>query len=1427
MTDRFPTIRTEGSILPADLLQRVAASDKSLAGLTPADYHLLDGEKLNEATNRSWNRLLGVWGTFQKAVEKLPTGDIGTSVTRDRWLLPLWQELGYGRLAPVAPVVIDDKTYPVSHGWQHTAIHLVGCRADLDSRSKAKNGSSQPSPHSLVQELINRSERHLWAFVTNGFKLRILRDNNRLTRQAYVEFDLQAMFEGKVYADFALLWRLCHQSRVEAEKPHECRLEQWSKAAQEQGLRVLDQLRGGVEKTIAAFGRGFLACPANNTLRDKLRAGNLDAQDYYRQLLRLVYRLLFLFVAEDRDLLFDPNVALSLRDRKAERPNGVDDTDDVHATHDPSRAPGNPLAEREGYGDAARERYTRFYSTSRLRRLAERLRGTQHIDLYQVLSVVMTKLGTTGCPELALPALGGFLFSADALPDLQGCQLANVDLLEAVRALALTNDGHALRPVDYRNLGSEELGSVYESLLELHPVLNAEAATFELSTASGHERKTTGTYYTPTSLITCLLDSALDPVLDEAVKQPDPERALMNLKVCDLACGSGHFLIAAAHRIAKRLAFVRTGEEEPVPEALRHALRDVIGHCIYGVDINPMAVELCKVALWMEALEPGKPLSFLDHHIQCGNSLLGTTPALLARGIPDDAFTAIEGDVKPRVAELKKQNKREREDYLNRQGYLFDPPMKLGNMAADFARLNSAPDGTLADVAAIQDRYAQLVRGNDYQFGRLLADTWCAAFVWKKDDSADGKLCPTERDFRKVETHAATGLLPHVRAEVERLSRKFQFFHWHLAFPDVFRLPANGETPDNEHTGWNGGFDAVLGNPPWVRQEFLKPVKQLLQMFESFTSTVDSSVLFLERAVETTAIGKRIGLLTPNKWFRIEYGELLRKMLRERTRARLLVDFGHSKNLFVGADTFPAAVVLEPVAQRIADDEGFRFVQAHDSDRKTESLEGLVQKHAVLIPHSQLRPDRWELEDFRVSELLSRLRSTGRSLAATVGRAPLYGLKSGFNAAFYIDTATRDGLVSGDPKCESLIKKFLRGRDIERWLCRWENQWHIVVPSSHNVAWPWSSCSDESEAEEVFRETFPSVHGHLKQYEKELRNRDDQGRFWWELRACDYYDLFDSSKILIQTIVYKSQFCVDLEHYVLNNTVVMLPSDDLFLLAILNSRTMWWILSRVMAPRKDQGLCFYVEALSDLPIPNADEDLKSRIRDAARQLIEISRQDSAPASVLLALEQQVNNLVDDAYCLTADERRLLAEFLPARDPLVVLEEQVVAERQNIGETLSPPDSLVTQLKPSPKQLEQGERVLLLKLILEQSNQPLDRDALELRIVLALTTTAHQRIASQQPVSPASTQPSEVKNYWPGLDRQLAALVKNDVIGVETRAGQQLFTLKDRLGLDSTLADKYRPLVIDALRWSGRLKDQRELALFLTEADCEELETVLG
>ncbi|SRR6266540_1701809 len=669
----FTTIRAEGFILPADLLQRINERDAQLKGLTPDDYHLAGGLKLNEAINQSWNRMQGAWAVFQNALEKLTLNDTGTTVTREKWLLPFFQELGFGRLPAAKSIEIESKSYPISHLWQQTPIHLVSARVDLDSRTAGVAGASRVSPHGLAQELLNRSETHLWGFVSNGLRLRILRDNVSLTRQAYVEFDLEAMMNGEQFPDFMMLWLLCHESRVNAEKPQDCWLENWSKAAHEQGTRALDQLRNGVEEAIKALGRGFLAHPANQTLLGLLRKGELDKQDYYRQLLRLVYRLLFLFVAEDRELLFAP-----------------------------------------GADEKARERYTRFYSVSRLRRLAERRLGARHSDLYYGLRLVMQKLGNGGCAELGLPALGSFLFSDKALADLDSCELANQELLEAVRVLAFITDGHGRRTVDYKNLRSEELGSVYESLLEQHPVINAEARQFNLASASGNERKTTGSYYTPDSLVQRLLDSALDPVVAEALKRPDPEQAILSLKVCDPACGSGHFLIAAAHRLARHLASVRTGDGEPAPEAVRTALRDVIGHCIYGVDINPMAVELCKVSLWMEALEPGKPLSFLEHRIQCGNSLIGATPALLKKCIPDEAFKPIEGDDKATCAEYRRYNKQFRE---SGQRNIFESEIKLGALAESVLSLEDIDDSTIEGVREKQRRWEELVRSNDYLCG--------------------------------------------------------------------------------------------------------------------------------------------------------------------------------------------------------------------------------------------------------------------------------------------------------------------------------------------------------------------------------------------------------------------------------------------------------------------------------------------------------------------------------------------------------------------------------------------------------------------------------------------------------------------------------------------------------------------------------------
>lgn len=773
----FVAVRVEGGLLSADLLASLADPRGDLPGLRPDDYHLLPGTRLGDEIARSWSRLADAWQEFAERRAALSDSDQATELTRERWLLPLFAELGYGRLQPASPVTVTTDRYLVSHRWGSVPVHLVGSGVSLDHRVAGVRGTAGSSPYGLVQQLLNRSEEMLWGLVSNGLQLRILRDDASLTRQSFVEFDVERIFADEAYTDFVALWLACHQSRVEGD-PATCWLERWQHEADVRGTRVLDALRDGVESAIVALGRGFLSHPANQALGDDLRAGRIDRREYFSQLLRLVYRLLFLLVAEDRDLLHPP-----------------------------------------GTPDDVRGRYARWYGVGRLRDMADRHRGGPHADLWQGLGRVLRSLGgeipdDPVLPALGLPWLGSFLWSGGATPALDGARLANRDLLAAVRALAFTATGSVRRAVDFRNLGAEELGSVYESLLELHPELDVATHAFDLGTAAGHERKTTGSFYTPGSLVATLLDSALDPVMDEAVRSDDPEGALLGLRILDPACGSGHFLVAAAHRLARRLASVRTGDLEPAPEAVRHALREVVGHCLFGVDVHPMAVELCKVGLWMEALEPGLPLAFLDGHVVCGNSLLGTTPALLDAGIPDDACKVLEGDDREVAASWRQANRQERKGGQRALALSTPTEQELTDLRRQAETVEGIPDDERATLLLKERRWADYQGSAELRRLELAASAWCAAFVAPK---VPGAPRLTTAFLRQVQDLSPSEVDGHAMSEVRGLAHDYAFFHFHLAFPQVLRVPEPGEPVGP--CGWaaSGGFDVVLGNPPWEK----------------------------------------------------------------------------------------------------------------------------------------------------------------------------------------------------------------------------------------------------------------------------------------------------------------------------------------------------------------------------------------------------------------------------------------------------------------------------------------------------------------------------------------------------------------------------------------------------------------------------------
>ena len=381
---------------------------------------------------------------------------------------------------------------------------------------------------------------------------------------------------------------------------------------------------------------------------------------------------------------------------------------------------------------------------------------------------------------------------------------SRVQLLEAIRSLCYFHSDRSLTRVNYRDMDTEELGSIYESLLELHPEIDVETTpwTFRFigeernAKAKGSERKLTGSYYTPPSLVQELIKSALEPVLKQTVTErpENPKSAILDLKILDPACGSGHFLLAAARRMAVEIARIESGSSNSADEILRqHALREVVQHCIYGVDRNPLAVELCKAALWIETVEPGKPLTFLDSHIQLGNSLVGIMdPSIMANGIPKEAYNPLPGDDKSVCRILKKRNSQASDSV---QGHLFDE-----NNLAEVTSLTDfdlMPEDMLEDVERKGTTWKHIQLNDIYRKEKVCADMFVGVFLIQKDTRTIEDV-PITQDLNSL--RIGLGIRSRVEAAVTKLANQHLFFHWHLAFADIMQ---------------RGGFDVVLGNPPW------------------------------------------------------------------------------------------------------------------------------------------------------------------------------------------------------------------------------------------------------------------------------------------------------------------------------------------------------------------------------------------------------------------------------------------------------------------------------------------------------------------------------------------------------------------------------------------------------------------------------------
>jgi hypothetical protein len=689
-----------------------------------------------------------------------------------------------------------------------------------------------------------------WCLLFDGRRLRIV-DATRLYARRSVEFDLDLVADDR--RTFAAFWRVCEASRVTAGADDGGSLRALVAASDRHAAGVCRSLRDGVltastDVLRALIGRRTTRAPAtpseamsrfSRTPDDARSSGTLEGA--LEQALTIVYRLLFLLFAEARAL--------------------------VPLWH--------PI-------------YRESYSVESLRDAAERL--PHPVGLWDALRAI-ARLAHAGCRagDLRVTAFNGRLFAPARTPLAERRDLDDDAARRAVVALSTrpAADRAGRERIDYRDLGVEQLGAVYETLLDYEP--RAQGRSVTLQSGSG-VRKETGTFYTPQPIADYLVRRTLEPL----VRDLPPDR-ILQLRIVDPAMGSGAFLVAACRFLASayEAALVRAGACHPsdVDEPERAAFRRAIAErCLYGVDLNPMAVQLARLSLWLATLAADRPLSFLDHRLQVGDSLLGTW-----------------------LSHLRRPPGRRRHDRHSPLPLFGDEAVSVALREALPIRfsLEATPNDTVDQVrdkeralARLTARHAALSRW------KRVAHLWCAAWLSPPDRTAPASAFAPLSDTALAGRGALSdGIAQRYLDAADETGAARRLFHWELEFPEVF-FDRDGRRLAR------AGFDAAIGNPPWdmIRADAGEAgmrARARASMAPALRFTRDSGVytaqsaghanryqLFAERAVALTREGGRIGLVLPSGLATDHGSSALRRLLFSRCDVDAIVGMDNQRGVF-------------------------------------------------------------------------------------------------------------------------------------------------------------------------------------------------------------------------------------------------------------------------------------------------------------------------------------------------------------------------------------------------------------------------------------------------------------------------------------------------------------------------------------------------
>lgn len=771
-------------------------------------------------------------------------------------------------------------------------------------------------------------------------------------------------------------------------------------------------------------------------------------------------------------------------------------------------------------------------------------------------------------------------------------------------------------------LDPELLGHVFENLLAAY---NPETGAVA--------RKTTGSFYTPRVAVGYMVDEALlvylsgwmlekIPALNAGVAALEKRlrhlfawqlqshqftgaeaeiliSAIHALKGIDIACGSGAFPMGLLLKLVWILRKLDPGNERwkaiqlaAIPDPnLRAAAERVftgnlpdytrklylIENCLYGVDIQPIAVQIAKLRFFIslvvdQKVDDAQPnrgvlaLPNLETRIVAANSLLGLKRGqLLLRS--------------QEVAKLEKELQQIRHDYFTARKY---------------------------------DRKKALR---------------------KRDREVCEKLA-----VALVESGECSG------TDAKRLAT------WN---------PYNtNKAADFFDPGWmfgvTTGFDISIGNPPYVRQEEIKDFKPLFkEQFDCFTGTADLYVYFYERSFQILKVGGVLSFISSNKYFRSGYGETLRWFLTYCGKISVLLDFGDAR--VFAAVAYPSIVVIQKTRHldkgQLPDPRNIHpsHLPAGDNELATYTWDpeaeiadfpAVFRKNHFSLTQTELKPTCWHLASPTVFRLLEKLKDGRAALGKHVRDSIYFGIKTGLNEAFIVDSPTRDRLVAQDKSSSDLLRPFLRGRDVKRWRADFAGQYLIKIESSENRQHPWSN-TPESKAEQVFAKKYPAIHAHLDCFRAALKKRDDQGRFFWELRSCVYWHAFEGTKVLYPDIYEHQSITWDETGYFAASTCYFIPTREKWLTALLNSRAVEWLYSRLCNKVRGGYMRAFTDYMRQIPVPAAPQPERAALEGQVARILKAKQ--ANPAADVSAQEREIDDRVYRLYGLSKDEIKVVED----------------------------------------------------------------------------------------------------------------------------------------------------------------------------------------